>query len=203
LNTNQEQLFPVTLYRSRLEDASFFNVYLKSRLYSWRQRERSGIEISADTSMGSWHSKSTMHEMQEFHLFFQQIRQCIDEVLKQEALNGEFRSWCVCMAAHICDRYGYDQPLEEISNGWCGIYFVQTPAESGGITFFNPSLAKEVDDLDYMVRDKTYVVEAGEIYIFPSWLRYEIQPNQSNSRGEAGERVSISFAFNLQKGDSQ
>jgi len=87
--------------------------------------------------------------------------------------------------------------LTGINNGLYVIYFVQIPAKSGGITFFNPSLLNEIDGLDSWVRDNTYDVKTGQIFIFPSWLRSQIQQNQSKNRGETGERISISFAFTL------
>ncbi len=144
-----------------------------------------------------------MQEMQEFQLFSQQTRRWIDEVLREEERGAQVKPWCASMTASICDRFGYDQPLEGIDKAWCGIYFVQSPENSGGITFFNPGIAINVDDADNREREYSYDVEAGQVFIFPSWLRYKLQRNQSGQRGEEGERISISFAYCFEREGSQ
>jgi len=197
----KEYLFPTPVYQASLDDHELLNVYLRSRLHSWRQRDRSGLAGGTRGNMGAWQSLHTMHEMSEFRLFTQQIRRCMDAVLQDQEECPAASLWCLAMCATISDRFGYDQSMPEIEgvvdNAWQGIYFVQAPEDSGSIVFLNPRNSAQSNSENSALTQQVHIYDAiaGRVLLFPSWLNYELQPNRSMRKGGEGERISIRFAF--------
>ncbi|MBI1261445.1 MAG: hypothetical protein GC184_06945 [Rhizobiales bacterium] len=75
-----------------------------------------------------------------------------------------------------------------------GSYYVNVPAESGNIEFFDPVRERVMSLYPIKKRTKTnsqaleYRCANGLLIIFPSWLQHGVQPNRSNDY-----RVSIAF----------
>ena len=71
---------------------------------------------------------------------------------------------------------------------YSGVYYVETPENCGTIQFEHPAL----DILRYYNRGEggefSLPAEKNKMYVFPSWLKHSVTPNQSEE-----ERISISF----------
>mmetsp|Transcript_48785 Transcript_48785/g.136545 ORF Transcript_48785/g.136545 Transcript_48785/m.136545 type:complete len:339 (-) Transcript_48785:95-1111(-) len=72
--------------------------------------------------------------------------------------------------------------------GISGTYYVSTPAGCSGLCFEDPRLGLMVGaDKRHAIQ---YNVRAGEVILFPSWLRHMVPPN-----GGDDERISVSFNY--------
>ena len=74
----------------------------------------------------------------------------------------------------------------------CTLY-IQTPPESGRITFVNPNLAARqafysFKDTGYNYRSYSFSPIPGMVICFPSWLDHAVEENMSQD-----DRISISF----------
>jgi uncharacterized protein (TIGR02466 family) len=77
-----------------------------------------------------------------------------------------------------------------------GVYYVQTPPDSGNLTFHDPRNARvfmqpKVTSFTPYIADAIDVeVQEGIIIVFPSWLKHGVAPNLSNR-----DRISLSFNY--------
>ena len=77
-----------------------------------------------------------------------------------------------------------------------GVYYVKTPEECGNIEFLHPGIdlmafALDGVETNYNVYNSSkwwLPSKANTLYIFPSWIKHSVQPNNSDE-----ERISISF----------
>lgn len=88
---------------------------------------------------------------------------------------------------------GHIHPHSVIS----GTVYVETPQGSGALKMEDPRLAMMMaapnrrDDADDAQKSFVYLQPSvGTLYLWESWLRHEVTPNQGK-----GERVSISFNY--------
>jgi uncharacterized protein (TIGR02466 family) len=96
---------------------------------------------------------------------------------------------------------------------WSGVYYVDVPKKSGGITFENFDVQRfQLQVLDYNENNSdkvTIVPETDTIIFFPSEVYHKIETNESNMTrysiafnwlpiGEIGDDTSDSFINNLQ-----
>ena len=96
---------------------------------------------------------------------------------------------------------------------WSGVYYVDVPQKSGGITFENFDVQRfQLQVLDYNENNSdkvTIVPETDTIIFFPSEVYHKIETNESNMTrysiafnwlpiGEIGDDTSDSFINNLQ-----
>ena len=96
---------------------------------------------------------------------------------------------------------------------WSGVYYVDVPQKSGGITFENFDVQRfQLQVLDYNENNSdkiTIVPKTDTIIFFPSEVYHKIETNESNMTrysiafnwlpiGEIGDNTSDSFINNLQ-----
>ena len=71
---------------------------------------------------------------------------------------------------------------------YSGVFYLEAPENCGTIQFEHPAL----DILRYYNRGEggefSLLAEKNKMYVFPSWLKHSVTPNQSEE-----ERISISF----------
>ena len=76
---------------------------------------------------------------------------------------------------------------------YSGVYYLETPENCGYLQFEHPAL----DLLHYYSRGEggvfRFPAEENKMYVFPSWLKHSVTPNQS-------EEERISFSFNTKNG---
>lgn len=194
MSHSKDLLFPIPVFRILLEEHELLNVYLKSRLYSWRQRQRGGSRERIPHK-GNWQSPGNMHEMSEFRVLSDQIQAWADELLHSPGEVGAVKNWCTEMRSNISDRFGHEQPLTSEEPDWRGIYYVQAPENCGGLVFHKPESEGGSPFGKAPHENEVYAAIEGQIIFFPSWLPYSIEPNQSLKSGDGGDRISIEFSF--------
>ncbi len=175
------------------------NIYLKSRLYSWRDRQRSGGGSSTRIYKGSWQSAKYLHELPEFRLLLEQIQPLANMLPNAESGNGVAMHRCTEMMASISDRFGYDLPIDCIESGWRGVYCIQAPEKSGGIRFSHPC-ADMVEQLAKIsASHHIYDATEGQLLFFPCWLPYRFEKNESTQKGSDGDRIWVTFSLRAEE----
>jgi uncharacterized protein (TIGR02466 family) len=96
---------------------------------------------------------------------------------------------------------------------WSGVYYIDVPQKSGGITFENYDVQRfQLNVIDYNQNNSeswTIVPETDTIIFFPSEVYHKIETNESNMTrysiafnllpvGEIGDNKSDSYIQNLQ-----
>ena len=74
-----------------------------------------------------------------------------------------------------------------IGSDYSGILYLKTNKDCGNITFRDPRIHYE---MLYQTPNFEVQAETGNIIIFPSWMRHEVDLNKSND-----DRVGIAFNF--------
>ena len=102
----------------------------------------------------------------------------------------------------VSPRYGFNKAHTHPGAVWSGVYYVQTPSDSGKIAFYDPRPQANVLNIRYnkaqskkkeVLGRVNYDPKVGRLLLFPSWLQHEVQPNLSELEGDDGDRISISF----------
>ncbi len=79
---------------------------------------------------------------------------------------------------------------------WSGVYFVRVPQRmkegEGVLTLYDPRLPSRLHPPE--TTTMRIVPKAGEIVVFPSWLRHSVSPHRSTT-----DRVSIAFNVGLDR----
>ena len=103
---------------------------------------------------------------------------------------------------HVTRRHGYFGVHNHPNASWSGVYCVATGAadadapDSGKLTFLHPNATSAMhtdhgnDTLrpPFNVQHVGYLLEPGQLVLFPSWLLHHVTPFQ----GE-GERITVAF----------
>jgi uncharacterized protein (TIGR02466 family) len=200
----KELFFPTPVYYFDVTDSAALNLFLKNRIYSWRDLDQSGIERSNVKKVGSWHSATDMAKRPEYQAFVSVLQQHLDEVYEDQLYANGSQPMCLNMWANINPRNGYNRSHTHPGSLWSGVYYVQAPLESGQIIFKDPRVQASV--LVAAFEDKSkhgpeqwsdvfYEAREGRLILFPSWLQHEVEPNLSPLDSPDSDRISISFNF--------
>ncbi len=90
---------------------------------------------------------------------------------------------------NINDKYCYNGA--HIHSGiLSGVFYLQTPPNSGNLVFVNPAVRSD----GHLLRDKNFTVqpEPLALIIFPSWLEHYVESNLSDQ-----QRISLSFNLGI------
>lgn len=200
----KELFFPTPIYFADLEGSQALNLFLKTRIYAWRDQDDSGILRSNVEQLGSWHSSTTMNTREEYQLFVAQVDEHMNALYKAQAYNESYKASCINMWANINPKNGYNRSHTHPGSLWSGVYYLQTPPNCGRILFQDPraqahilppSLSKNAGESPEQWSEVFYEAVAGRLILFPSWLRHEVEPNVSDLPSPEGDRVSISFNY--------
>jgi uncharacterized protein (TIGR02466 family) len=184
-------LFPTGLFTFALHDYERLNQQLLTQLYQLRQQDPGQ---SASNVLG-WHSRGNLYDLPQF----QEFKQLVDAAIVQVAQAVGYGQIPIRPAncwANINPKYASNKIHDHANCLFSGVYYVQTPANSGSIMFYDPRPAKTF----YKPLVQTYTAytadavahnaDAGLLLIFPSWLRHGVEPNLSE-----GDRISLSFNY--------
>ena len=183
-NFKRRVLFPTFLYDIEIDNHESLNSDLVSKIYEEKKADEKGLQRSNLKGLGGWHSNNSLHQKAEFRPIANKI------------LNAGRR---------ISTGLGYNQDFRlAIAQMWSGVYYVQTPENSGDIEFIDPRTQNLAHQPVYSNERKRLpatvpvtVVRpySGQMLIFPNWLYHSVQPNLSSENGQDGDRIVI--AFNL------
>ena len=200
----KELFFPTPIYFVDLENSAELNVFLKNRIYSWRDADQTGIQRSNVRSLGSWHSGTVMNQRPEYRLFVNKVTAALNVVYQDQLYSTAHTAHCLNMWANINPRGGYNRSHTHPGSLWSGVYYVQAPPDCGRVVFQDPRAQAQVMQAHQNSAAKAtgehwaevfHQAVEGRLILFPSWLRHEVEPNHSALTDRRGDRISISFNY--------
>ena len=188
------RFFPVPIQLSEIEDAGPLNQQLVRATEDIM--DSTPNRVPASWSCDLYTTIQTANNLQD-HPDFQQLKaHILSEANKLgDAMKLAAPLKIVSCWLNVCGK-SHSQEIHNHSN--CilsGVYYVQVPEGAPGIIFHSPMAdlmlqppKKEANDLNMLTI--TQNVSAGQMVIFPSYLRHSVPSNHVD-----GQRISV--AFNL------
>jgi len=199
------KLFPTHIYYEPLLKTS--SDKLRSELlrecYQLQDFDREGKRWSKRNYAGGYTSYGSMSELFRFSSTFEQLKNKIDKHVVQfsRALDMDTKNHKLEMTnlwVNIVPKGTYHSlhlhPVSTIS----GTFYVQVKRENSQIKFEDPRLTCFMGSIPRTANAKKenqrfhkLLPREGHVLLFESWLRHEVEQNQSDK-----DRVSISFNYN-------
>ncbi len=193
--------FPTPIYRRLWPKTQAFNAALREIVLA----RKAASPSTARSNIGGWQSS---HDLITWpHPEMKQLGEMIHEAFgaAMERELGHRRFTCrlaVSAWANVNAHGHYNRHHTHANNHWSGVYYVDlgqpdsSISPNGAIEFIDPRPAVGVFELGPGSAVSTWTLqpEAGQLLLFPSWLRHGVLPFYGT-----GERISI--AFNLRAQD--
>lgn len=184
----RELLFPTSVYVDRivLDDQKLLDSILQIRKTDPKGLERSNVG-------NSYHSRDDLHKLPEFKSISEGIIKTTQKVFEQEKIKTKF--YIGNLWANINSQGGFNDLHTHGNSYLSGVYYVQTPENSGLLRFSDPrpqaimivpEMKADVEK-EYWNRI-SFRGERGQIVLFPGYLPHQVLSNESNE-----ERISLSF----------
>jgi uncharacterized protein (TIGR02466 family) len=184
-------LFPTTVWLHRLnpEDTARINDTIRGKLLSLLDPGAENLENTRHQTGKDLH---TLPEFQEFNKVLMTTAKGATDFLKIAEEGLEITScW-----ANINTKGGTTKPHTHPNNYLGGVYYVDTPENSGSIEFEDPRIQPKLihprfhGPTEENSGHVTVDVEPGMLLLFPAWLVHSVKPNPS-------DQLRISISFNL------
>ncbi|WP_119167065.1 TIGR02466 family protein [Algihabitans albus] len=193
--------FPTPIYRHRWPESAALNDALRALILARRATASSTVR----SNIGGWQSSHDLMSWGDPSLatLGQYINEAFGAAMEAEIGTRAFTCKLAVTAwANVNGDGDYNRHHTHASNHWSGVYYVDLGGPdpdivpNGAIEFQDPRPAVGVYDLPGVQSVATWTIqpEAGEMLLFPSWLRHGVLPFRGS-----GERISV--AFNLRVGD--
>ncbi len=191
----RELHFPTPIYILDIKNKNL-NIELERDIINWMNQDKGIIR----TNVQGWHSKTNMHEKQEFKKLVNALYEAQNKIYIEEHLESE--PFLGNMWANVNPPGGMNRAHQHPNSLWSGVYYVKAPENSGDLKIDDPRNCasmirprqKEGKLPSRLYRETHYKPVTGRCIMFPSWLMHCVDPNKSNDI-----RISVSFNF-LQKG---
>jgi uncharacterized protein (TIGR02466 family) len=185
-------LFPTPIFSFKLQDYQALNQQLLEVIYQLKETEKSAMRTSAPLG---WQSQTSLFDLPQCQSFKHLIDAAVLETAKAIGY-GEVKMQSERCWANVNPKYASNTVHDHANCLFSGVYYVQTPPNSGNLTFHDPRQARvfmqpRVSGYTPYIADSIDVeVQEGVIMIFPSWLKHGVETNLSGR-----DRVSLSFNY--------
>jgi uncharacterized protein (TIGR02466 family) len=200
--------FPTMVYQFDLPDPGKLNAEMMDLIYQEREADKIGVPKSNTAELGSWHSNTNLHKSKSYDAMMAHIH-TVGEHVSEELGYARDHELRVTTMWSIINPPGNGNRLHVHPGAiWSGVYYVQTPENSGDIEFVDPRTALLMNQPKYLPKRKrprdcwtkvNYKPVAGRMLLFPSWLYHGVDPNMATAPGRNADRVIISFNMNQVK----
>lgn len=195
--------FPTPIFRRVWPDTGGFNARLKEIVLARKEADPS----TSRSNVGGWQSGHDLITWPhpEMRQLGEMIHEAFGAVMEKDLGHRRFTCRLAVTAwANVNGHGHYNRHHTHANNHWSGVYYVTLGepdpeiSPNGAIEFTDPRPAVGVFELGPGTSVSTWTLQpgAGQMLLFPSWLRHGVLPFYG-----AGERVSI--AFNLRARDFQ
>lgn len=204
VEVKKELYFPTQIYFCDLPGSEKLNANLLRSIYAMRDADPDGVVRSNVRQIGSWHSATDLNRRPEFGKLAELLTGMVQQIYRNLNYLKDSEAICDNMWANVNPRHGYNRLHTHPNVLWSGVYYVQTPSNSGRIYFRDPREQAQVttpifnegeDRIRELWSEVYYEPVEGRAILFPAWLAHEVEPNLTEETGDAGNRVSISFNF--------
>jgi uncharacterized protein (TIGR02466 family) len=208
LDVTATSYFPTQIFSAEIPGAEALNARLLASIYEERERDRKGIQRSNFRSLGGWHSHNDLHKDDRFADIVRAIGTMGDYISTNLGYHQGYRLEIGTMWSIVNPPGSSNRAHIHPGCDWSGVYYVQAPAKSGDIEFIDPRTQHLIRQPRYIANRKRpkscwtkvrYTPVAGRMLIFPSWLYHGVDPNLAAEKGNAAERVIISFNLSQTK----
>ena len=200
-NMIRELHFADAFYHKDIENSTEMNTDLVSKILQWKHDDPEGMIIS--NSLG-WQSRSIMQEDKvRWKGILKPINEFLQEVLISEQYVENSALEISNMWANINYKYAYNKYHDHPKSLWSGVYYVQSPPNSGKILFHKewsryqgvpkPTFSSSPPVHTHQWDSVSYEPIEGRVILFPSWIGHQVGQNLTDVEGEDGYRISISF----------
>lgn len=207
VEVTENHYFPTQIFSFQLPDefSEIANALLLKEIYAERDRDSDGIQRSNFRALGGWHSHNNLHNEEAFQPLVDLVGAACTSISEKNGYHKKSRLKIGTMWSIINPPGSSNRSHIHPSSMWSGVYYVQTPENSGNIEFIDPRTENLVNPAKYQPNKKrpkscwtkvNFTPKAGKMLIFPSWLYHAVAPNLSTLKAAAGERVIISFNLN-------
>jgi uncharacterized protein (TIGR02466 family) len=168
------------------------NANLKNYAYVRKESDK-GVVVS---NQGGWQSNSIRSgESADVDSLVEYLNQEIHEICKQTGLPKLelYNIWI-----NINRPGSYNLLHNHVGAVLSGVYYIHAEEGQGNIQFERNDNAEyhipaRVDNYTYFTATKaSYKSKTSAVYIFPSWLKHNVEANTSNE-----DRISISFNYGV------
>jgi uncharacterized protein (TIGR02466 family) len=196
--------FPTFIYHAPLRRRDQrLRLELLKECHRFREHDAAGQRWSKSHYPGGYTSYASLSRLHQMSSTFMQMERLVMRHAKRFARHLEFDltgrelamtdCWINIMA-HAAVHSLHLHPLSTLS----GVYYVQAPRGSARIKFEDPRLSRFMAAPPRLANPRrenrtfiSYEAAAGELILFESWLRHEVETHRRNT-----ERISISFNLN-------
>ncbi len=207
----RDLLFPTPVYYTDLVEAERINAELVEGIRRWREADPRGEHRTNEPRVGGWHSRADMHTRREFDPLTSEIFELMHGVFADLGYDADYEPACDAMWANINPPHAANRQHTHPHALWSGVYYVQTPPNSGLIYFTDPRPQAQVLTPYYDLRRRSpatwmevhYQAQPGRLIVFPAWLAHAVQPNLTELDGPQAERISVSFNFHQRRRDAR
>jgi uncharacterized protein (TIGR02466 family) len=197
----REFWYPTPIFYKDLENGDEINKKLIKEITTWKKQDQKGIVRS---NVLGWHSQVNMHNKSEFNIITKEIFKMQEEIFGMEDFDKNTEPVCDNMWVNVNVKNAHNRNHIHPGAHWSGVYYVQSPPDSGKIWFTdprgepyaNPSLYRDMlERYPHQWREVYYNPIPGRIIMFPGWLTHEVEANRTKLKGINSWRISISFNF--------
>ncbi len=194
--------FPTMIFSVECANFEDLNAYLIPLIYSERDRDEAGIERSNYRALGGWHSHNSLHQDKAYAPLVDRIDQASRRISESLGYDDDYELQIGTMWSIINGPGSVNKAHIHPGSYWSGVYYVQTPKDSGDIEFIDPRTFHVMDEPRFQkgvqrCRENwtkvRFTPRTGAMLLFPSWLYHGVDPNLTSISGSDGERVIVSF----------
>lgn len=194
--------FPTMIFAVDCANFEDLNAYLLPLIYSERDRDEAGIERSNYRALGGWHSHNNLHRDERYAPLVSRIDQAGQRISEDLGYDDEYELKIGTMWAITNGPGSVNKAHIHPGSYWSGVYYVQTPKDSGDIEFIDPRTAHLMDEPNFkkgVQRSREnwtkvrFRPQAGKMLLFPSWLYHGVDPNLTNMAEAEADRIIVSF----------
>lgn len=190
---HNELWFPSVIWSSILHSVD--NDQLKRFAYDLKSKDKKGLAVS---NYNGWQSKPLLaNQNDQVDKLVSAINEEIDFCSTQVGLP---KLTIQNIWININPPHAYNELHDHVGSVLSGVYYIDADADQGLIQFNRPDGAEHF--LPYKCEKQTYFTSTRATYrpltnallVFPSWLKHQVQGNNSNR-----DRISISFNYGIEE----
>ena len=200
--------FPTLVFSLDIPDSELLNNRLIEAIYAERERDRTGVRKSNYAELGGWHSQVKLHKDPRYAGLVEYVDAAAAMMSRELGYHRSYRLRIGTMWSIVNPPGGSNRPHIHPGCIWSGVYYVQSPRNSGQIEFIDPRTQNLMSPVKYIPNRKRpricwtkvqYKPVAGRMLIFPSWLYHTVAPNRSRAKGKDADRIVVSFNLSQAK----
>ena len=203
-----ERYFPTLICSVDVPGSRVLNAHLIEAIYAERDRDRTGVNRSNFPELGGWHSHVKLHKDPMFAELVQYVDAVSTMMSRELGYHESYRLRVGTMWSIVNPPSSANRAHIHPGCMWSGVYYVQTPRNSGRIEFIDPRTQNLMNQAQFIPNTRRpkicwtkvkFKPVAGRMLIFPAWLYHSVDPNRSRAKGRDADRIIVSFNLSQER----